>query len=164
MGARMDDRGRRELDLGRAMAVHAHAPLEVHGARGDRSGLVEAQDVHARKHLDAVELLDEDALSRKSRRGDGKHRRGEKHETLRDHAHERGNRREDGLVDRGAVLQRAQEQQDAHGGQQPRGPADDHVERAHDLGLGALDVLGLGIDARGIAVRANARHARDDAA
>ena len=170
--------------LGPAKVVgHIHA-LDLHMARGDRAGLVQAEHVHAGERLDAIELLRKHLAAREANGRDGEHRRGEKHQSLRDHAEQGTHRGKDGRRDgapriarcdprgkRGGrigiertpglirVVDARVEQRKADGHHENAGKPHDGVQRVHDFGVDLLDVLRLVVDARDVVVGADMDHA-----
>ena len=80
--------GNGDFDLPRAHALDRQriGALDLHTARGNGARLVQAQHVDARERLDAVKLLGQHLAARQAHGGDGEHRRGQQHQTLRNHA------------------------------------------------------------------------------
>ena len=138
---------------------------DLHAARGDGARLVEAERVHAGERLHAVRLLDEDLAHGEPRGRYGEDARGEKDESLGNHADDRRDGRENRIVDRGTAREeRAEEESEPQGHEADSGDVDDRVERAANLGPDRLDVLRLGVDARRITFATHPRHLRDEAA
>ena len=155
--------------------------LDLHTARGNGARLVQAQHVDARERLDTVELLREYLAARQAHRGDGKHRRSQQHQALRNHAQKSAHRRQQrrrrhatgkqlGKTPRkraiarrtGGIPQlthaRGKERQAERNHNEAR-KAHDGVERIHDLGIDLFDVLGLVVDLGHVVVGANMDHA-----
>ena len=147
----------------------------------DGARLVQAQHVDARKRLDAVELLREYLAARQTHRGDGKHRRSQQHQALRNHAQKSAHRRQQrrrrhatgkqlGKTPRKRAIARGtrgipqlahtrgKERQAERNHNEAR-KAHDGVERIHDLGIDLFDVLGLVVDLGHVVVGANMDHA-----
>ena len=64
-----------------------------HIPRGNGSSLIQTERINAGKRLNTVRLLNKHFLKRKTGGGNGQNRRGQKHQTLRNHTDNGGNRR-----------------------------------------------------------------------
>ena len=155
--------------------------LDLHATRRDGARLVQAQHVDASERLDAVKLLRQHLAAGQAHRGDGEHRRGQKHQALRDHAQQgahRGQQRRRrhmtsqqlGEAPRKRAIARGSRgiPQLAHTRGKQRQTERDHddarkahdgVKRVHDLGIDLFDVLGLVINFGHVVVGADMDHA-----
>ncbi len=116
---------------------------DLHGARGDGAGFVEAQDVHSGQGLDAVELLDKHLALGQAEGGYGQHSRGEQDEALGNHAHHRRHGGQDGDAVGLAGEEGASEEDEAHRHQHVGAQLHNEAKGGHDLGADRLGLLGL---------------------
>ena len=80
-------------DIGFKVQISVNYMSNFHISRSNCSGLIQTECINAGKRLNAVRLLDKHFLKRKTGGGNGQNRRGQKHQTLRNHTDNGGNRR-----------------------------------------------------------------------
>ena len=126
--------------------------LHVHTGLGDRAGLVDAQNVHARERLNALHIMQQHLPAGKAHGPQHKCDRRQHVKPLGDHADDGGNRGDDAFLQRLAGIEIAlgkQNHADRH--DRKADPFDDPVDRAdHFRLLPGLDSLGLARELRDI--------------
>ena len=144
-----------------SMPLNGDDLVYLHGTGGDGARLVQADHVHARQGLHAVEFLHQDLVLGQTHHAHRQHTGGKQDEALGDHA----NQRSAGVQDR--ILQRAvcpddlfDHEQRSQRHDRNRDPFDDALEGIHDLALGLAVDLGCVVDARGVVVRAHGHDLR----
>ena len=140
------------------MSAKRQEPHELHPARSDGAGLVEADRIDTGKRLDAVALLHEHVLGAKPRRRDSQDRRRQEHEALWNHRDKRCHDREDSRIPCHAFCKDApQEEAASEERHEDRRELDDHAKRVLDLGLRLLHILRFCIDLGSIGRSADTR-------
>ena len=126
--------------------------LHVHTGLGDRAGLVDAQNVHARERLNALHIMQQHLPAGKAHGPQHERNRRQHVKPLGDHADDGGNRGDDAFLQRLAGIEIAlgkQNHADRH--DRKADPFDDPVDRAdHFRLLPGLDSLGLARELRDI--------------
>jgi hypothetical protein len=132
--------------------------VQFHARFGERSGLVQAQDVHPREYLDRRQLLDQALAPAQPDHADRESDAGQQHEPFRDHRDDAGHRPRDRVgKTRAGVGELARRKQDGHRHDHPADQLQEAVDAGHQLRAGQVERGGLRLQPGRIGIVAHRR-------
>ena len=124
---------RAERGLGRRLSVERDQGVERDGAVGQGAGLVETDNVDPGQALDRGKLLHQHPAPGQGDRGHAEGDAGQQHQSLRDHADQRGDRPGQRLPRRVVHVQLADHHERGHRDDRPGNVTQDPVDALHKL-------------------------------